>query len=95
MLRTTGFGGKVVLSPGVANLATRDDVVRAVMAQDPNNGPKHDPTGRNEFGVVNLNNVRYFWKIDYYDRSYTVMSPDPADPLITKRVLTILRADEW
>ena len=30
-----------------------------------------------------------FFKIDYYDRSLNGHSPDPADPTVTTRVLTI------
>jgi len=33
--------------------------------------------------------VRYFWKIDYYDRRLMYHSPDPADADVTRRVLTI------
>ena len=39
--------------------------------------------------------VRYFWKIACYDRATEMGSPDPADPEVTTRVLTILRADEY
>jgi hypothetical protein len=35
------------------------------------------------------------WKIDYYDRSRRYHSPDPADPKLTVRVLTVMRADEY
>jgi hypothetical protein len=39
--------------------------------------------------------IRYFWKVDCYDRATEFGSPDPADPAVTTRVLTILRADEY
>jgi hypothetical protein len=39
--------------------------------------------------------VRHFWKIDSYDRNTEFGSPDPADPDVTTRVLTIMRADEY
>ena len=38
---------------------------------------------------------RYFFKIDYYDKNTEFGSPDPADPAVTTRVLTIMRADEY
>ena len=38
---------------------------------------------------------KFFWKIDYYDRKTEFGSPDPADPALTTRVLTIMRADEY
>jgi hypothetical protein len=37
----------------------------------------------------------YYWKIDYYDRKLEFHSPDPADPVVTLRVLTIMRADAY
>jgi hypothetical protein len=34
------------------------------------------------------------WVIDYFERSYRIASPDPADPTVTARVLTVMLADE-
>jgi hypothetical protein len=35
------------------------------------------------------------FKIDYYDKSLTYHSPNAADPAVTERVITIMRADEY
>ena len=34
-------------------------------------------------------------KIDYYDQNLSMHSPDPPDPAITQRVITIMLAEEY
>jgi hypothetical protein len=38
---------------------------------------------------------RVFWKFDYYDRDLRFGSDDAANPAVTRRVLTIMLADEY
>jgi hypothetical protein len=57
--------------------------------------PGDDPHGEHDFGAIKHAGVRYFWKIDYYDLAKQFGSPDAADPTVTTRVLTIMRADEY
>jgi len=57
--------------------------------------PDNDPHGEHDFGAIEHDGVQYFWKIDAYDHSLNFGSPDPADPAVTARVLTIIRADEY
>jgi hypothetical protein len=55
----------------------------------------NDPYGERDFGAFEIEGRRLFWKIDYYDLSLTMGSPDPADPAVTRRVLTLLLAEEY
>jgi len=89
-------GGRVLLTIGVSALP-REDVVRIqniVRAYD-DFTEENDPHQEHDFGSFALNNVTYYWKIDYYDAECQMGSDDPADPGKTTRVLTILRADEY
>jgi hypothetical protein len=55
----------------------------------------NNPLGERDFGDFEWRGTRCYWKIDYYDRQTDYGSPDPSDPGVTCRVLTILRADEY
>ena len=45
--------------------------------------------------VIEVAGERIIWKIDYYDRSQRYLSPDPANPKVTLRVLTVMLAHEY
>ena len=51
--------------------------------------------GEHDFGALTVAGVRLLWKIDYYDAAMAGGSPDPADPSVTTRVLTVMLAHEW
>jgi hypothetical protein len=55
----------------------------------------NDPHCEHDFGLIEDGDVRCFWKIDYYDLDMELMSPDPADPFVTTRVLTVMLAEEY
>ena len=55
----------------------------------------NDPYGEHDFGSIEIEGERVFWKIDYYDRTLTDGSPDPADEAVTCRVLTLMLAMEY
>ncbi|MGY3134584.1 hypothetical protein ACVWZM_005266 [Bradyrhizobium sp. USDA 4501] len=94
--RELTIGGTVLLTPGVTSLepdrlAELLDAVRKFDGFTRDN----DPHGERDFGSIDLNSDRFFFKIDYYDLNRTMGSPDPADPAVTERVMTIMRADEY
>jgi len=55
----------------------------------------NDPYGEHDFGQVELDSVKYFWKISYYDKNLEYGSPDASDPAVTRRVLNIMEASEY
>ena len=55
----------------------------------------NDPYGERDFGSLDLEGERYFWKIDYYDRSLRFGAEDPSDTTETVRVLTLMHASEY
>lgn len=97
MLRSNFIGGDVLVTPGV--LALDESIRRQVFAEvqafnrfDEDN----DPHGEHDFGAVKLAGcATVFWKIDYYDPSREYGSEDPSNPLVTRRVLTIMLASEY
>ena len=57
--------------------------------------PGNDPYGEHDFGTLVVEGQKYFFKIDYFDLELTGHSPDPADPAVTRRVIMLMRADEY
>ncbi|AUH34663.1 DUF3768 domain-containing protein [Paracoccus tegillarcae] len=55
----------------------------------------NDPYGEHDFGAFELDGQKLFFKIDYYDLETRAGSPDPADPDVTCRVLTVMLASEY
>ena len=71
----------------------------------------NDPHGERDFGTIyqlgdgrwttertrlrDDERERVFWKFDYYDRDLQFGSEDAANPVLTRRVLTIMLADEY
>lgn len=95
-LRRTGLGGKVLITSGVQSLShsTQARLLQAIALFD-DFTEANDPYNEHDFGAVDLEGDKYFWKIDYYDRRYEGGSPDPLDTEVTRRVMTVMRADEY
>jgi hypothetical protein len=95
-LRVTGAGGMVVHTPGVAELGpSMIGAVVSSIVDFADFGADNDSYNEHDFGIVEVNGSTVLWKIDYYDRSLTYASPDPADPELTARVLTVMLAEEY
>jgi len=96
MLRTKGIGGEVFATPGVTNLShsMRGRVLRAIMEFD-DFEEGNDPYREHDFGSVEIDGQTFFFKIDAYDLDLQYASEDPSDPTKTRRVMTVMRADEY
>jgi hypothetical protein len=95
-LRRKHRGGQTVLTQGVASLG--DEVVARIVKiiEDYDDfSEANDPWGEHDFGSCQIDDQTIFWKIDYYDLALSMHSPDPADPSVTERVITIMLADDY
>ena len=96
VFRRHGGAGRLAVTAGVLALGNGAlpailVMVRAFYAFTPDN----DPYGEHDFGSLEWGGTKVFWKIDCYDRDMVLGSPDPADPAVTTRVLTIMTAAEY
>src|ERR1700756_3328373 len=84
-LRENFAEGIAVMTPGIAALGA-EAVARIDFCH------ANDPHEEHDFGAFDADGHRVFFKIEYFDESLTYHSPDPADPSVTKRVITIMLA---
>ena len=95
-LRQYLLGGLAVITPGVAALGQQavERIVKTIAVYD-DFCHANDPHEEHDFGSFQADGQTIFFKIDYYDKSLTYHSPDPSDPAVTERVITIMLADEY
>lgn len=95
-LRIHGAGGRVMMTSGIATLdeEQRRTVVTAIRSFDAFT-EDNDPHGEHDCAVLEVDGLDVMFKIDYYDLTLSSHSPNPADPSVTKRVLTVMLADEY
>ena len=95
-LRRTFAGGQVVMTAAVNELP-RDVKARVLQKVqsfskfDADNDPHHE----HDFGNFEIDGEKFFFKIDYYSPDMQGGSEDPADPVKTTRVLTIMFASDY
>lgn len=92
--RTTLTDCRLVITSGVQALGNIENIFSAVQTFDEFN-VHNDPYAEHDFGSFEMSGQSIFWKFDYYDLELTSASPNPADPTVTQRVLTIMLAREY
>jgi hypothetical protein len=95
-LRQNLADGTAVMTPGVAALGAEAvaRIVKTIAVYD-DFCHANDPHEEHDFGAFDADGHRVFFKIDYYDKTLTYHSPDPADRSVTERVITIMLAKEY
>jgi hypothetical protein len=107
--RAMGVACVVVATEGIRALPEADQSrLRELVETFDAFTPDNDPYGERDFGAIYQGVdgfwstsrpvdvvVTVFWKIDAYDRELRFGSDDPADPAMTRRVLTIMLASEY
>ncbi|MBX9775844.1 MAG: DUF3768 domain-containing protein [Xanthobacteraceae bacterium] len=95
-LRQHLLGGNAVITPGVAALGQEavERIVQTIAIFD-DFCHANDPHEEHDFGSFEADGHTIFFKIDYFDKALSMHSPDPSDPAVTERVITIMLAEEY
>lgn len=88
--------GRAVMTPGITQLGSRkaSQLLHAISAFS-DFTPDNDPHGEHDFGSLDFDGQKIFFKIDYFDKDLRYQSADPADEAVTERVITIMLASEY
>ena len=95
-LRQNFAEGIAVMTPDVAALGAEavERIVKTIAVFD-DFCHANDPHQEHDFGSFEADGHMIMFKIDYLDQNLSMHSPDPADPAITQRVITIMLAQEY
>lgn len=88
--------GTVILTEGICSNTKKDiaEIMACVRNYDAFT-ENNDPYGEHDFGSFDFKGNKILWKIDYYDQNFLYISPEPSNPRLTNRVLTVMCADEY
>jgi Protein of unknown function (DUF3768) len=89
--RSTFKGGRVQMTPSVYELDAR---LRGRAAHVVSRYNKSDDDSEHDWGVFIFAGYSFEWRIEYRGKDGTGVSPDPADPEQTFRVLTLYAVDD-
>lgn len=88
--------GIALMTPGVAALGQQaaERIFRTIAVFD-DFCHANDPYSEHDFGSFQAEGETIFFKIDYLSKDMSMGSPDPANPAVTTRVITIMLASEY
>lgn len=93
-----GVGGHFIMTEGIMaqEQSLRSKLVEA-MEKFSKFDKGNDPYGEQDFGAIEVEGVRAFWKIEYFERGsqFQFGSEAPWDHGKTERVLTLMLAEEY
>jgi hypothetical protein len=88
-----------VITAGLDHLLKQLDIPQAQLAQQVADfdtfTEDNDPHAEHDSGAFEFHGHKCFWKLDLYNSNYSMGSDDPADLSKTRRVLTIMLAEEY
>ena len=94
--RTTLTNCKIIITQGIDLLGEEAvGFILNLVRHFDDFSERNDPFGEHDFGAIEYEGNTVFWKIDYYDLDLMNHSPDPSDPHVTRRVLTIMLGEEY
>jgi hypothetical protein len=95
-LRRNLSQGTAVMTRGVASLGAEAvaRIIQTIAVYD-DFCHANDPHEEHDFGAFEAEGHVIFFKIDYYDKALKMLSPDPTDPSVTERVITVMLAEEY
>ncbi len=94
--RKTGRGGRIMLTQGIQAMGEQAvaEIIAKIAAFDQFT-LDNDPYGEHDFGKIVHDGQKVLFKLDYYDKAMEYGSPDPSDPKVTTRVMTVMTAEEY
>ena len=94
--KAMGITGRLLQTEGINALPLlAQSAIREKVEMFNSFTPDSDPYGEHDFGALEHEGKRIFWKIDYYAPDLKHGSENPAAPKQTVRILTIMLASEY
>jgi Protein of unknown function (DUF3768) len=95
-LRKDFTSGHAIITAGIAALGAEAvaRIVKTISVYD-DFCQANDPHEEHDFGAFEADGHAIFFKIDYFDKTLSRHSPDPTDPSVTQRVITVMLAEEY